>query len=302
MSEGRRNYSGIIKGPLPPGDGPNLRQFSLPGAPIQWIKKLGEGDQAFVYKVRIWSQDYALKVFKFSNPKDNRFYWRTGLKDELPMKKAIIYTDPFYAECRAYGRIQDGRFDKESKLPCIRQQVAVKCYGYLLLGRQDERWLISQGHDLRSDLIDSEVREALGGDTRVRAIVKHVHEGPKSLHAGNIRRAWANVRLLNNSLKIYNMDIKANNFIGFRLVDFGSSWTEPHAILQYLEDKEGGVPAKYVTGNDKRHFDDMIAKEQIPTRLKATHRPRYQLRSQGEAPWAGQALPERRRANTPRLG
>ncbi|KAJ2980009.1 hypothetical protein NUW58_g7058 [Xylaria curta] len=304
MSKARGNSSHPSKGPLPPGDGPNLHEFRYPNVPIKWIKRLDdegrEGNQAFIYRVRIAAQDYALKVFKFSNPKSNPFYWGTRLQNELPMKKAIFYTDPFYAECRAYGRIEDGRVDGHSKSPRIRQQTAVKCYGYLLLGDRDERWLMSQGHDFEADLLDSEVREALEGDTRVRAIVKHLDESPEPLHAGNIGRAWESVRLLNNYLKIYNMDIKANNFIGFRLADFGSSWTEPHEILQYL-DKEGKDIANQKRGRDTQNFNDMIEEEQIPTRLRVVPTSRHQLRSKGEAPWAGRVLPKRRKRNTIKL-
>lgn len=55
------------------------------------------------------------------------------------MKKAIFYTNPFYAECRAYGRIEDRRVDSKAKTPRVRQQVAVKCYGYLFLEDRDKR-------------------------------------------------------------------------------------------------------------------------------------------------------------------
>ncbi|KAH8164226.1 hypothetical protein CIB48_g4025 [Xylaria polymorpha] len=297
MSDNRENSS---TGKLPPGDGPSLREFKYAGAPIEWIERLDddgrEDNQAFVYRVKIASEEYALKVFKFSNPKSNSFYWGTRLQYELPMKEAIFYTDPFYAECRAYGRIEDGKVDKNSKTPRVRQQTAVKCYGYMFLSDEDKRWFINKGHDLEDDLLDDDVIEALEGDTRVRAIVKHLDESPKLLHARNIGRAWTTVRLLNNSLKIYNMDIKANNFIGHRLVDFGSSWTEPHELLRYL-DKKGKIIAGHKRGTDAQDFDDMIEEEQIPTRLRVVPMTRHQLRSRGDAPWAGERLPKRSRKN-----
>ncbi|KAI1122514.1 kinetochore Sim4 complex subunit FTA2-domain-containing protein [Nemania abortiva] len=297
MADGRGTSGPAGKGPLPPDGGPSIREFKYSNSPIRWIKRFGEdreGGEAFVYHVRIASQDYALKVFNFSTPMDNPIYCNSRLRNELPMKKAIFYTDPFYAECRAYGRIEDGRVDRRSRTPRIRQKIAVKCYGYLLLSIRDERWLIEQGHDLNADVLDSDVREAMEGDTRVRAIVKHLETGPKSLHAGNIRRAWKGVQLLNHSLKIYNMDIKASNFIGYRLVDFGSSWTEPHAILQYL-DKKAKKAANSKRGRDRQNFNDMIEEEEISTRLRVAPMSRHQLRSRGEAPWAGEELPKRRR-------
>ncbi|KAI1422755.1 kinetochore Sim4 complex subunit FTA2-domain-containing protein [Xylaria sp. FL1777] len=301
MTRGQGDSGHISKGPLPPGGGPNIREFKNPHAPIEWIKRLDDPDReyndAFVYQVRIASQEYALKVFKFSTPKSSPFYWGTRLQNELPLKKAIFYTDPFYAECRAYGRIEDGKVNRHSRSPRVRHQIAVKCYGYLLLDERDKRWLLDQGHDLETDLLDNDVREALEGDTRVRAIVKHLDMRPSLLHAGNIRRAWKSVQLLNESLKIYNMDIKADNFIGFRLVDFGSSWTEPHELLQYL-DKISKDTARSKRGRDTQNFDDMIEEEEIPTRLRVAPMSRHQLRSRGEAPWAGRELPKRRRTIT----
>ncbi|KAJ8127323.1 hypothetical protein O1611_g6314 [Lasiodiplodia mahajangana] len=298
MTKGRGSSRPARKGPLPPDGGPSIREFKYPNAPIKWIKRLDddgrEGNEAFVYHVRIESQDYALKIFKFSNPKFNPFYWGTRLQDELPMKKAIFYTDPFYAECRAYGRIEDGRVDRDAKSPRVRQQIAVRCYGYLLLSSIDKYWLMGQGHDLEAGIMDSDVHDALDGDLRVRAIVKHLEKGPKTLDERNIRRAWENVRLLNKSLKIYNMDIKANNFIGSRLVDFGSSWTEPHEILKYL-DKAGKTVARGKRAKDRQNFNDMIEEEEIPTRLRVAPTSRHQLRSKGRAPWEDRALPKRRR-------
>lgn len=207
----------------------------------------------------------------------------------MPLKEAIWYTDPFYAECRAYGRIREGL---ESGL--VTEQTAVKCYGYLLLNKHDARWLKNEGIDLDYELLDHELREALGGDTRVRAIVKQFEKDTTEVHAGNIRKAWRSVCLLNDRLKIYNMDIKADKFIGSRLVDFGSSWTEPHKLLDYLEEVREEM-AKANRLKDRVNFENMIEEEEIPTRLKVLVRSKHQLRSKGEPEWADRELPKRRR-------
>ncbi|KAI1273104.1 kinetochore Sim4 complex subunit FTA2-domain-containing protein [Xylaria sp. FL0933] len=277
MPRGRGSTSGA----LPPGGGPQLTPFSMdPRDTIKWIKRLdedrGEDNDGFVFQVAIGSEEYALKVFKFSDPRLNRFYRDLCLKRPLPLNEGIWYTDPFYAECRAYGRIQEGF---ESRL--VKEQTAVKCYGYLLLNTNDSRWLRKEGFDLKQHLLDSELREALGGDTRVRAIVKHFEKTPVKVHAGNVRRAWRSVHLLNDGLKVYNMDIQAANFIGYRLVDFGSSWTEPHKLLDYLE-KEMETTAKAFRLKDAVNFENMIEDEGIKTRLKVLPESEHQLRSKGK--------------------
>ncbi|KAI1318982.1 kinetochore Sim4 complex subunit FTA2-domain-containing protein [Xylariaceae sp. FL0255] len=278
---------------LPPDGGPSICEFKHSDATIEWVKRLDDSDredtEAFVYQVRIASQNYALKVFKFSSPKSNSFYWGTKLQKTLPLKEAIFYTDSFYAECRAYGRIEDGRVDRDSRSSRIRRETAVKCHGYLLLNDDHKQWLLDQGHDLEEEVLDEDVRQALEGETRVRAIVKHLDTRPHRLHAGNIARAWTSVQTLNRSLKIYNMDIKADNFIGFRLVDFGSSWTEPHAILSYL-DKAHKSTAKDWRSRDTQNFEDMIEEEEISTRLRVVPTSRHNLRK----PWAEQELLESR--------
>ncbi|KAI0117889.1 kinetochore Sim4 complex subunit FTA2-domain-containing protein [Nemania sp. FL0031] len=279
--------------PLPPGGGPHLHQFQDAGAAIKWLKRLDtdrKGNQAFVFHVSIASKEYALKVFKFNHPNLNRYYRDMRMENiKLPLKEAIWYTDPFYAECRAYGRIEEAL-----KSGLVTEHIAVKCYGYLLLNKRDARWLEEQGIDLDHQLLDPELREALSGDTRIRAIVKQFGKGPGHVHAGNIRRAWRSVYFLNNYLKIYNMDIKADNFIGYRLVDFGSSWTEPHKLLDYL----GGIREDLAKANryrDTVNFQDMIEEEGIPTRLRVMAKSKHQLRSKGAPEWADRELPKRRR-------
>ncbi|TGJ78959.1 hypothetical protein E0Z10_g9804 [Xylaria hypoxylon] len=292
MAKDRGLTSRAANLPLPPGGGPQLKAFNRDsGDTIKWIKRLDpdrEGNDGFVFQVEIGSKEYALKVFKFSHPRLNRFYRDLILKNNLAIEEGMWYTDPFYAECRAYGRIQEG-FESRR----VTEQTAVKCYGYLLLNKNEASWLRRESIDLNHQLLDRELREALGGDIRVRAIVKEFEKGPSKIHAGNIRRAWRSVYLI-NSLKLYNMDIKADNFIGHKLVDFGTSWTEPHKLLDYLEES-GNFIAGSFRFKDKANFEDMIEEEEIPTRLRVLETSEYQLRSKGKPEWAGRELPKRRR-------
>lgn len=95
-------------------------------------------------------------------------------------------------------------------------------------------------------------------------------------------------------LKIYNMNIMVGNFINYRLVDFGSSWTEPHLLLKYLEDTNPKA-TKAKRSKDRANFQDMIEEEKVPTKLRVIPTSRHQLRSRGEPPWAHRDLPEQRR-------
>ncbi|GAP91407.1 hypothetical protein SAMD00023353_6300530 [Rosellinia necatrix] len=286
-------------GPLPPGDGPSLDEFEHSDSPIEWKERLDgdrKGGQAFVYRVTIASHDYALKIFKFTDPRSDPLYPNSPLED-LPLKEALKYTDPFYAECRAYGRIRDGRVVKNSRSRRAQLHAAVRCYGYLLLRDNDADEFNKLGHDLETNVLDPKLRKALGGDTRIRAIVKHFDDGPREINKGNIRQAWAGIRLMNHSLKIYNMHIGSDNFIGHRLVDFSTSWTEPHEILRYLDDADPESGRK-IRSADAEDFDYMIRAERIQTRLQVLPTSRHQLRSKGKVPEERRELRKRRRKGT----
>jgi hypothetical protein len=79
-----------------------------------------------------------------------------------------------------------------------------------------------------------------------------------------------------NKAGIYNMDIRIDNFRDGRLVDFGSSWTEPHALLDSLS-YEAATESKLA---DRVMFDQMIEDGELMNsgEVKAIHH--MQLRSQ----------------------
>ncbi|KAI1126145.1 kinetochore Sim4 complex subunit FTA2-domain-containing protein [Nemania abortiva] len=253
--------------PLPPCRGPKLHAFEHQNAPIEWVSRLDgdrddDGIEGYVFEVKIKSKTYALKVFKFIDPFETEYYWGPILGDSCPLEKVLSYTDPFYAECRAFGRIQQA-YD-EGKVH-RNQILAVKCHGYLFLSDEDLLELEERGYNFETGVLDDEdLRRAFGSGGRVRAIVKDLEVDNKGLNSGNIRKAFERVRAL-NQLKIYNRDVRAANIMNCRLVDFGSSWTEPHEILSASSQQTIlGEKLAYML-----EFDQMIADENIKTRFKA---------------------------------
>lgn len=151
------------------------------------------------------------------------------------------------------------------------EETAVKYYGYLLL---------ELGTDLEAEVLDDELCEELGEDTGVREIVKYFERDSKEINARNVRRALRSVYVLNDTLKIYNMDIKAENFIAHRLVSFGSSWSELYAFLKCCE-KVNPTMAIGKRLKDKTNLDDMIEEEEMLTQLRVLPQAKYQLRHRG---------------------
>ena len=58
-----------------------------------------------------------------------------------------FHTDPFYAECRAYGRIKDAQ-----TRGTLQRQIAIPCHGFLFLKDHDKQLLEERGIDLEEDL------------------------------------------------------------------------------------------------------------------------------------------------------
>lgn len=114
------------------------------------------------------------------------------MEKEVPLSEAIFYTDPFYAECRAYGKIQQG-LDTGT----VKTHTAVTCHGFLFLKKDDKRWI--KDLDLEYRVVDDNIRQAMGGDTRVRAIVKTLDKNPRKIDPQNVEKAWRRVYLLNHS-------------------------------------------------------------------------------------------------------
>lgn len=136
----------------------------------------------------------------------------------------------------------------------------------------DEKILKEKGIDLRADLfVDEKPHGAMRGNDRVRAIVKDFSPQDSGLNSKTIRKVLRDIRFLNRKLEIYNMDIRADNFRNGLLVDFGQSWTKPHAILSSMDEEE----AAHERLTDLVMFDGMIDEEKIKTEVRAMPNPQY---------------------------
>lgn len=175
--------------------------------------------------------------------------------EDTPLDIAAYCTDPFFAECRAYGQIQDGI--KKRK---VGSRVAVTCHGFLFLKEEDEKLLEDRGVDLGLDDVDLDFQQSMVGGCRARAIVKDLALGDSGVNQKNIKRILQGIKSL-NKLKIYNLDIRADNYRNGQIVDFGSSWTEPHGLLNAL-DMEAAQEKKLA---DLANFDDMVEENDIET-------------------------------------
>ncbi|KAI1123663.1 kinetochore Sim4 complex subunit FTA2-domain-containing protein [Nemania abortiva] len=248
---------------------PMIHPFKDQDASIEWGERLdtipGSASEikAFVFKVKINSEPYVLKVFKFFDPESEKWDWGNLLGNEYPLEKAIFYTDPFYAECRAYGRIKEATDRGE-----VTGKIATKCRGYIFLNADDQRWLENEGIDLGTEILSDELLPIVGGAGRPRAIVKDFEIAGTDFDKQTpqqIRSSFRNVWLL-NKLGIFNRDIRAENFRNGWLVDFDTSYTLPHDIY-------GALPPSKAIGmqaEDTVDFEEMLKRVGKNIRFLAT--------------------------------
>ncbi|PHH89296.1 hypothetical protein CDD83_6338 [Cordyceps sp. RAO-2017] len=242
--------------------------------------------------------------FKFFDPEDTRYYWGPILGHSFPVETIAFHNDPFFAECRAYGRIKEAQAKG-----MLKRGVAVRCEGFLLPRDEDKKFLERKGVDFEEqDVAESGDDDSCGGGVDdqkekeqkdfvdrpqklrkrrgsrpVRAIVKELASTESGVKARSLRRILRDIRLLSRP-KIYNRDVCKDNFRNKKLVDFGSSWTEPHCILEADEDEAAETRVE-----DLVMFDEMVAIEALKTDVRATSNWLYcnKLRPGSPRPAAG---------------
>ena len=132
---------------------------------------------------------------------------------------------------------------------------------------RDKQLLKERGIDLEDDDVDNEFLQRTGGNGLVRATVKDLAPRDNGVNARSARKILRDIRWL-KKLKIYNRDIRVENFKNGQLVDFGSAVTEPHCILSAL-DKIFEEEAEDTRLEDLVMFEDMIAEEGLETEVRA---------------------------------
>lgn len=168
--------------------------------------------------------------------------------------------DPFFAECRAFGRlVEEGRDD----------ELAVRCYGYTLLPETVERQIRRQFGITDWNRGEEDRKQPL------RAIVKAYITYKTPFNRKSFAAMRRNIKELND-LGIYNMDIRKENYLGGRLFDFSIAITAPHLSLW---SKLRLLDQIYTDMNsDLKCLDELAVEEEklrVKDRLKSK---RYNLR------------------------
>ncbi|GAW14476.1 hypothetical protein ANO14919_038790 [Xylariales sp. No.14919] len=268
--------------PVPPCEGPRLGAYKRFRGDIEflrliscdpWTKEI-LGESGYVFDVRIGKERFALKVFKFYDvieARYNLFSNRLGrmVSDEM----LTFHSDPFFAECRAYGRINQYYEDLNKKTGRRRRRnrpdvhnaetkpIAVPCYGYITIPAEYES-LLSKKFSIR--LWDRPEREESGEIPKkpFRALVKKLVDSEVSI--SNPRRMLGHLKQL-RKIGISPNDIYARNYKDGLLVDFSVAWTEPHWYPAAI----GPDRRETKRRNELFLFDQMMEDEKVKTTVRA---------------------------------
>lgn len=257
--------------PRPWAIGPKLHHFSFrPGSTRQivFLERIGSAVHSHVFKAEIDGTVYALKMvcvpafpyltlcacaltsyaqFKFYTP----IWPRDGRNDPPVMdtKDFVHQCDPFYSECRAYGRLKEAG----------REDLAVKVYGYLMINERDEDAVYTKMSRQFDFLVDWN-RLPVHKNAPIRVIVKEYIQDPTPYTRAMFPAMMSNLKQV-NSLGIMVWDIKEDNYMSGILIDFSQARTMPHFMLD-LEDPIWSNYFKEETFfHDYGAFDNRIIKD-----------------------------------------
>ncbi|CAG9949076.1 unnamed protein product [Clonostachys rosea f. rosea IK726] len=217
--------------PLPRCDGPKLEPFDFKGPQqIEFLEYLGDGLHSQVLKVKILGQIYALKLFRFCWDEDWLGRGSDNEENDLEANTAFYnYSEPFTSECRAFGRLREAGCE----------ELAVKCFGYVLLDEEHERAMLSQFSNVELNGsaccpgADDMRSRFLGRDGRpppIRGIVKEFGPAMENMRNLDMRRILRDMVGL-QQLGIVHIDVADRQIIGGKISDFSTAMTVPHYLL-----------------------------------------------------------------------
>ncbi len=164
--------------------------------------------------------------------------------------------DPFFSECRAYGRLIEKN---------VNGKVAVRCHDYLMIpaDREDEPkerfGVTTWNRPNEEDFMPASRREPLA------AIVKDLVTEDLPLTVKTAKKMLFDMRRM-RKYGVHNMDIAPCNYKGRRLVDFGFAMTTPH----YLFVIKPAWRREMYKSEDLISFDKMLDEAGIVTLNRAT--------------------------------
>ena len=272
--------------PLPTCEGPKLNPFHDLKATVKFKRLLSDKDaegQAHVFEASIRSSTFAIKIvrayppsvvkyqniaeallmpqFKFYDIEEDRAGLLDRENDLVSDDLLHAHSDPFYNECRAYGRLEEKK---------LNGKVAVYCHGYIPISAEKEEQL-----EREFDVGDwgrpgDEYDKPVSKRQPFRAIVKDVVLKDVPLTAKIADKMLTDLKRMRRN-GIYPGDIALRNYKAGLLVDFGTARTEPF----YLFNLRPGRQTQIMKNTDLYMWEHMRKENELDTRKRAVRDEEY---------------------------
>ena len=186
---------------------------------------------------------------------------------KIPIKTIRFHTDPFYNECRAYGRL----------IECdLNGEVAVRCYGHIAILATREEELARRFEVYAWDRPEDDSKLSVSRRQPFRAIVKDLIEDKCPLNEKRLIRMRKDL-LKMHKLGVYPQDVRERNYGGGLLLDFSIAITKPHWVF---ETKRPWWLS--IMKNDDMHMLQAIMQESgVKTWQRATRNREYCMKLRG---------------------
>ncbi|KAL9083906.1 MAG: hypothetical protein Q9165_008313 [Trypethelium subeluteriae] len=297
---------------LPPCKGPKLRRFRDPVEKIRFKRLLSSpietssdstvftassrsGGHGHVFEVEIDGESFALKIvsciaiyevtslivpkFKFFLIEEARRKYGPAYRRRVDDYEFTYHTDPFFAECRAYGKINEKRGSNGWQ----GRDFVVRCHGFIGLPAAIYEDILVDQFGITEWSRGQEDREVSKAKRQpFRALVKTLVDTPITIRKP--ARMLKDLKTL-RSLNVFQRDVYARNYKDGLLVDFSLAWTKPHWHWNLLNTKTKERQLRIKQNRELSQFDKMIAQSGIRTNVRATRNEDFtrRLRSSGPA-------------------
>lgn len=173
----------------------------------------------------------------------------------MSLDELHAHADPFYNECRAYGRLKEAGLDNGA--------VAIRCHGYTTLDPAMESEI-----EQRFDVTDWEREDddrPMENRAAFRAIVKDLVRDELPLTHRVVKKMKKDLLQIRKQ-GIYPSDIKKSNYKNGLLLDFSNAITEPNYLFHIKPDWQ----VERYKQADLLQFDKMIEDEKVKTWVRAS--------------------------------
>lgn len=171
------------------------------------------------------------------------------------------HSDPFYNECRAYGRLEETK---------LNGKVAVYCHGYVTLSADKEEQLEREFGVREWDRPDEEYDKPVSQRQPFRAIVKDLVLKDVRLSAKIADKMLTDLKRMRRT-GVYPGDIVLRNYKAGLLIDFSTARTEPF----YLFNLRPGRQTQIMKDTDLYMWERMRKENKLDTRKRAVRDERY---------------------------